>query len=88
MGSLHTLGGRLLACDKCSTTDFRVAGRVFDMAFICPACVLVMCSACAGRDDAGGLQILCCYNCRSTGLREAENWADRLAWHSSGSPDS
>ena len=51
MGSLLTPGGKALACDKCGTTDFAVAGRAFDLALICPACVLVMCSACAGRDD-------------------------------------
>lgn len=86
MGSLHTLSGTALACDKCGTADFAVAGRTFDHALICTACVLVMCSACAGRDDSEGIAFLCCYNCRSSELREAPTWADRLAWRGGGSP--
>jgi hypothetical protein len=86
MGSLLTASGKTLACDKCGTTDFAVAGRVFDLALICPACVPVMCSACAGRDDSETIAALCCYNCRSRDVREALTWADRLAWRGGGSP--
>jgi hypothetical protein len=86
MGSLHSLDGMVLTCDECCTTDFKVAGRAFDFALICPACVLVMCSACAGRGDSGEIAFLCCYNCRSRDLREAPTWADRLAWRGGKSP--
>jgi hypothetical protein len=88
MGSLHTLSGMVLSCDKCGTTDFAVAGRAFDLALICPACVLVMCSACASRDDSEAIALLRCYNCRSRDLREAPTWADRLSWRGRGSPRS
>ncbi len=70
----------MLECDKCGTTDFAVVGRPFDMAFICPDCVLVMCSACAGRDRSQKIPLLCCYNCGSTRIQIAESWADRLDW--------
>lgn len=82
MGSLCSESGRTLVCDKCGTTDFAVARRPFDMAFICPECVLVMCSSCAGRDRSQEIVLVCCYNCGSTGIRIAEIWADRLAWSS------
>ena len=81
MGTLFSESGRTLVCDGCGTTDFTVVGRPFDMAFICPDCVLVMCSSCAGRDRSGAIPILCCYNCGSTGIRLADWWADRLAWN-------
>ncbi|MEO6811258.1 MAG: hypothetical protein ABI353_19280 [Isosphaeraceae bacterium] len=61
-----------LACDQCGTTDFAVAGRSFAMSFVCPHCHLVMCSACAGRVQVDGIAALCCYKCRSTGIRDAE----------------
>lgn len=67
-----------LACSQCGTADFLVAGRSFDLAFICPDCRLVMCSACAGREKMGEIDVLCFYHCRSTDLRDASIWAERL----------
>ncbi len=67
-----------LACDKCGNTDFAVEGKEFSLALICPDCRLVMCSACAGRSMVEAIPLLCCYHCRSTGLRDATVWADRL----------
>ena len=82
MGFLYSESGRQLACDKCSKSDFAVEGRQFDLALICPECALVICSSCSGRDYSGEgkIGILCCFRCRSSGLRDAVNWADRLAW--------
>jgi hypothetical protein len=68
------------ACDKCGTTDFTFRGRPL-FALICPNCRLVMCWACAGRSEVDAIPLLCCYHCRSTGLREASVWADRLKNH-------
>jgi hypothetical protein len=72
-----------LACDKCGTTDF-AAGRAFAMSFICPDCRLIMCRDCAGRAPIGDIPALCCYHCGSTGIRDAEVWADRLTSRCSG----
>jgi hypothetical protein len=88
MGLLYSENGRALTCDKCGTNDFSVEGRPFDFALICPDCVLIMCSACFGRDYSGEIGFFCCYNCRSSGLREAEKWADRLAWSPRGADPS
>ena len=88
MGSLCSESGKTLVCDRCGTTDFAVVGRSFDLAFICPDCVLVMCSACAGRDRSQGIPSLCCYSCGSTSIRIAERWADRLSWGTRRSGDS
>jgi hypothetical protein len=82
MGSVYSLLGMALTCDNCGTADFAVEGRTFDLALICPDCVLVMCSSCTGRDNSGEIISLCCSSCRSTGLCEASNWADRLGWRS------
>ncbi len=79
MGALYSESGRTLVCDQCGTTDFAVVGRPFDMAFICPDCVLVMCSSCAGRDNSQRIAWLCCYGCGSAEIRSATIWADRLA---------
>jgi len=73
-----------LACDRCGITDFAVAGRLFAMSFVCLDCRLAMCSACADRVQVDGIAALCCYNCRSTGIRDAEVWAARLTSRCSG----
>jgi hypothetical protein len=80
MGMLYSDSGRALKCDRCGTGDFSAEGQRFDFCLICPDCVLIMCPACYGRDDSERIPILCCYICRSPGLRNACMWADRLAW--------
>lgn len=74
-----------LACDKCGTTDFRVEGRTFSLSFVCHDCRIIMCGVCAGRVTVDGITMLCCYNCRTTGIRDAGVWADQGTSRSDGS---
>ena len=73
-----------LACDKCGTTDFKVEGRAFALGFVCSHCRLVMCSACAGRIQVDGIPFICCYNCRSTDIHPADDWAEERFFGPSG----
>jgi hypothetical protein len=82
MGSVYSRLGMALTCDSCGTADFAVEGRTFDLALICPDCVLVMCSSCTGRGHPREIRIQSCSNCQSTNLCDAANWADRLGWRS------
>jgi hypothetical protein len=62
----------------CEEPEFSVEGRAFTLSLVCPKCRLVMCCNCAGRVLIDGITALCCYNCQSTSLRDADLRADRL----------
>jgi hypothetical protein len=63
----------MLRCQKCATTDFTPPGKAFTQSLLCEPCGIVMCVACAGRKPIEpGIEALCCFQCASTGLVDAE----------------
>jgi hypothetical protein len=63
----------MLRCQNCATIDFTPSAKEFTKALLCESCGIVMCVACAGRKlIQPNIEALCCFQCESTGLIDAE----------------